>query len=317
MSFTVINTQAYFTTEARLYLQGHGCEIIDCPLESLTEDEFCQKIRGINAVIAGGEWYIEKVFEAADQLKIIARTGAGYDHVDTTAASKHGTWVTNTPRAPSNAVADFTLGLILCLLRNIPAMAQEMKNGQWNQYRGQELGSLTLGIVGTGSIGRKVIERAKGFGPKIIAYDVQPDSAVAKDWGVEYRSLDELMAQSDVVTLHIPFNEHTKGIIDERRLKLMKRGAYLVDTSRPAVVDKEALVKTLEAKDIAGAAIDVHDPHPTAPDDALVRLENVVATPWTAYNTEASVAAMSITAAKDVMAVLHGGTPRFPVNSIN
>ena len=282
----------------------------------MTEDEFCREIRGVDAVIAGGERYTEKVFQAADKLKIVARTGAGYDKVDTVAAAKHSIWVTTTPGATSNAVADFTLGLILCVLRNIPAMVQEMKGGEWNQFRGRELASLTLGVVGAGSIGREVIKRARGFGARILAYDVQPDSAFAEKWQVQYVSLDELMAQSDVVSLHTPLNAQTRGLIDERRLKSMKREAYLVNTSRPEVVDKKALAKALGAKEIAGAAIDVHEPRPTTPDDPLVRLANVIATPWTAYNTEACIAKMCINAAKDAVRVLHGGTPRFPVNKL-
>jgi D-3-phosphoglycerate dehydrogenase len=316
MPFTIINTQAYFTGEARTHLEQNRCEIRYCALEDLTEDEFCREIRGVHAVIAGGEWYTPKVFAAADKLKIVARTGAGFDHVDIAAASEHGIWVTTTPGATSNAVADFTLGLILCILRNIPAMTQEIKAGEWKQFCGRELASLTVGIVGAGAIGREVIKRVRGFDATILAYDVQPDSTFAENWRVQYVSLDELMAQSDVVSLHTPLNEHTRGLIDERRLKLMKREAYLVNTSRPGVVDKAALVRALEAEEIAGAAIDVHHPHPTSPDDPLVRLDNVIATPWTAYNTEASVAKMCSTAARDVVKVLNGNPPSFPVNAL-
>ena len=316
MSFSVINTQEYLTEEARAYLEENDCQIRECVLAELTEDEFCRQIPGIEAVISGGERWTEKVFQDADKLKIIARVGAGYDKIDLSAASKHGVWVTNTPGATSHAVADFTLGLILCLLRNIPVMAQDMKKGNWKQFRGKELGSLTLGIVGTGSIGQEVIKRARGFGARVLAMDIAPDHQFAEKWQVQYLPLDELMAQSDIVSIHVFLNEKTRGLIDEPRLKLMKEQSYLINTSRAAVVEKEALLKVLKAKEITGAAIDVHDPAPCSPDDPLVHLDNVIATPWTAYNTKEAVMRMCRAATHDVVSVLRGEVPKFPVNKL-
>lgn len=316
MSFSVINTEEYLTKEARAYLKENDCRIRECVLEELTEDEFCRQIPGVEAVISGGERWTEKVFQAADRIKIVARVGAGYDSIDLSAASKHGVWVTNTPGATSHAVADFTLGLILCLLRNIHDMAQDMKKGNWNQFQGIELGSLTLGIVGTGSIGRQVIKRAKGFGARVLATDIAPDHKFAEKWQVQYVPLDELMADSDIVSIHVLLNEKTRGLIDGPRLKLMKKQSYLINTSRAAIVEKEALLKVLKAKEISGAAIDVHDPAPCSPDDPLVHLDNVIATPWTAYNTKEAVMRMFRTAAHDVLAVLQGEVPKFPVNKL-
>ena len=316
MAFTVVNTSAYLTDEARAHLAENACRVEDRRLARLTDEDYRAAMRGVAGVIAGGpELWPEKAFELAGALKIIARTGVGVDNVDLAAATEHGVWVTNTPTATSTAVADFTLGLILSLLRNIPAMARDMKRGEWNQFCGRELGSLTLGVIGTGSIGREVVIRATGFGARILAYDILPDDEFAEKWQLEYVGLDELMAQSDVISLHVPLTGETRGLIDERRLGLMKMSSYLVNTSRPAVVDKEALVAALKARSIAGAAIDVHDPAPCRPDDPLVALDNVIATPWTAYKTQECISRMCITAARDVVAVLHGDRPRFPVNN--
>ena len=236
------------------------------------------------------------------------------DRVDLAAAARHGVWVTNTPGATNQAVADFTLGLILCLLRDIPTVAQDLKAGRWNQFRGRELWSLTLGAVGTGQIGREVIKRAAAFGASILAHDILVDQEFGQAYNVQWVSLDELMARSDIVTLHVPLGEQTRGIIDGRRLGLMKKTSYLVNTSRAAVVDKQALIQALEARILAGAAIDVHDPAPCPPDDPLVRLDNVLATPWTAYKTDEAIARMCSMAVEDVVAVLSGRPPRFPVN---
>lgn len=316
MPFKVINTQHYFTNDARTCLEKNDCEIIDDSLSGITEDDFCRTIHGIDAVIAGSERYTQNVFRAADKLKIIARTGAGYDQIDLQAATKNAVWVTTTPGAGSHAVSDFTLGLILCLLRNIPAMAQEMKNAEWKQFAGRELSSMTLGVIGAGAIGQEVIKKARGFGASVLAFDIYHDHDFAENWQIRYVPLDELMAQSDIVTLHTALNEHTQGLIDERRLNLMKKDAFLVNTSRPDIVVKDALIRVLKEKRIAGAAIDVHDPAPCAPGDALVQLDNVIATPWTAYKTEEAIDRMCDTAVNDILTVFSGGAPRFPVNEL-
>ncbi len=315
MAFELLDTTSYLVDEAKDYLQKHNCRIRRCALAGMTVDESRREMQGVQAVIAGGdEHWTDELLGAAAGLKIVARTGAGVETVDLAAAARRGIWVTNTPGATSNAVADFTLGLIICLLRNIPSAAEDMKKGKWNRFRGRELGSLTLGIVGAGSIGKEVIKRARGFGARILAYDITPDSEFAEEWGVQYVSLDELMSRSDIVSLHCSLNEKTRGLIDGRRLKLMKKEACLVNTSRAQVVEKEALVAVLRVHGIAGAAIDVHDPAPCPPDEPLVALDNVIVTPWTAYNTQESVSAMCMSAVIDAVSVLEGRTPRFPVN---
>ncbi len=313
MPFSVINTQKYLTKEAQVLLEENDCQIRNVAAHRLSEDEFCTQIRGAHAVI-GGDWSTPNIIRAADSLKIIALTGVGFDYVDLDVASERRVWVINTPGATSHAVADLTIGLMLCLLRNIPAMVQDMNNGEWVQFCGRELGSLTVGIVGVGSIGKQVIKRLRGFGTAIIGHDAAPDEQFATQWQVQYVALDELLTQSDIVSLHCPLNEQTRGLIDERRLNLMKKDACLVNTSRSGVVDKDALMDVLRRGEIAAAAIDVHDPRPCAPDDPLVALENVIATPWTAYNTEEAIERMCLTAATDIVTVLNGGVPKYPVN---
>ena len=314
MLFSVIDSTPFFTDEAKAYLQEHGCRIKCCKLAGLSEDEFRRTIQGVQAVIDGGEHWNAEMFDRAEDLKILARRGVGYDSVDVDAAARNGVWVTNTPGATDHAVADFALGVIICLLRNIPSAAQDMKKGQWHRFRGRELRSLTVGIIGTGAIGKEVIKRVRGFGGKVLAYDIAVDRAFAEQWSVQYVPLDELLGRSDVVSLHCSLNERTKGLLNAQNLKLMQKNAYLVNTSRAQVVDKQALVEVLKAGKISGAAIDVHDPAPCPPNDPLVALDNVIATPWTAYNTEESVSYMCMTAATDTVTVLQGGTPRFAVN---
>ena len=319
MPFSVINTQQYLTQEAKDYLAANGCAVRYRHLERMPHQEMLRELAGVEGVIAGSEVYDEGAFQAAEGLKIVARTGTGYNWIDVEAATRHGVWVTITAGATSQAVADFTLGLILSLLRNIHRMAQDMKSGHWNQFRGRELGSLTLGVVGAGSIGQEVVRRARGFAPSdrrppVLAYDVRADPEFARQWEVQYVPLDQLMAESDVISINVALTRETEGLIDRRRLGLMKQDAYLVNTSRATVVDKEALIDALRAGRIAGAAIDVHDPAPCSPDDPLVCLDNVLATPWSAYNTDQAIERMSIMAARDLVAALKGERPQHPVN---
>lgn len=314
MSFSVIDSTPFLTEEAKQYLREHHCKLKRCALQGLGEDEFRREIQGVEAVIDGGELWTAEMFAKAGELKIMARRGVGVDSVDVAAATKHGVWVTNTPGATDHAVADFTMGLIICLLRNIPSAAQDMKNGKWNRFCGKELRSMNLGVVGVGAIGKEVVKRARGFGANVLGFDITPDNDFAQEWNVQYVLLEELLAQSDIVSLHCSLNEGTMGLLNAQNLILMKENAFLVNTSRAQVVDRPALIAMLQEKKIAGAAIDVHDPAPCPPDDPLVALENVIATPWTAFNTEESVSHMCITAATEVVAVLQGRTPQHPVN---
>lgn len=314
MRFDVINTQKQLTDEALNILKAADCRVRFVELVKLSSDEMCREIAGADGVVAGSEPYTARVFAAADRLKVIARTGVGVDQIDLTSATQQGVFVTNTPAATNGAVAEFTIGVILCLLRGIPAMADAMKAGRWHPVRGRELGNMTLGVVGAGGIGKRVISLARSFGTKVLAYDIHRDEQVAAKWNFEYVSLEELMQRSDIVTIHCGLDDSTRGLIGQRQLDLMKKDAYLVNTARPHIVDSDALARKLANREITGAAIDVHDPAPCHPNDVLVSLDNVLPTSWSAYNTCEAIADMSRRAAEDLVAVLSGREPRHLVN---
>lgn len=316
MEYNVINTQDYLIEEAHDILRENGCKVRYQYLEDLSADEIIAQLQGMDAVIAGSEDYSPRVLESADRLKVIARTGAGVDHVNLPAATKCGIQVTNTPGATSDAVADLTIGMAICLLRKIPQMVCSMKKDRWQPCTGRELGSMTLGVIGAGSIGKAVIKRAKSFGSKVLAHDIVPDEDFAAQYGVEYVSLDELLRQADIVTLHVGLSDDTSKVIDGAKLGLMKKSAYLINTSRPGLIDKDALYEQLKAGKLAGAALDVHDPKPCAPGDPLVRMENVMTTPWMGYNTHDAIRKMCMAATRDLVAVLKGDDPIFPVNEV-
>ena len=302
------------TEEAqRIFTENH-CQVRFVRLERLTESEFCQTIVGVEGILAGGEYYTPRVFEAAGQLKIVARSGVGVDHVDLKAAAEHGVWVTNTPGATNTSVAEFTIGLMLSLLRHIATIAAQMKTGNFVRTGGRELAGPTLGVIGTGGIGKEVSRLARAFGTEVLGYDIHPDLDFAQAHQVEYVSLKQLLQQSDIVTIHCGLDENTRGMIGEAELQLMQPTAYLVNTARPQIVDKGALVHCLKTGNLAGAAIDVWETIPCPADDPLLLLDNVLATSWSAYYTDKAVSNMHRRAAQEIVRVLQGHPPQHPVN---
>ncbi len=235
----------------------------------LTEDQAIELL-GANTIglIAGLEPLTGRVLNSAKSLKVIARVGTGLDSVDLVAAKKLGITVLNTPDAPTQAVAELTLGHILGLLRNIPQADRQIRNGVWKGLMGSLLQTQTVGIIGFGRIGKRVAALLSAFGAKIIISDEQTSSTAYLNVG-----LDELCAKSDVITLHLPYNDSTHHIINEKQLNMMKNGSYVVNISRGGLVDEDALLAALKSGQIAGAALDCfeHEPY----EGELRNFENV------------------------------------------
>lgn len=235
----------------------------------LTEDQAIDLL-GTNTIglIAGLEPLTEKVLTSAKSLKVIARVGTGLDSVDLVAAKKLGITVLNTPDAPTQAVAELTLGHILGLLRNISVADRQIRNGVWKGLMGSLLQTKTVGIVGFGRIGKRVAGLLSAFGAKVIISDELATSTEYLNVG-----LNELCAKSDVITLHLPYNDLTHHLINEKQLNLMKKGSYFVNISRGGLVDEDALLAALKSGQIAGAALDCfeHEPY----DGELRNFDNV------------------------------------------
>ena len=235
----------------------------------LTEDQAIDLL-GTNTIglIAGLEPLTEKVLTSAKSLKVIARVGTGLDSVDLVAAKKLGITVLNTPDAPTQAVAELTLGHILGLLRNISVADRQIRNGVWKGLMGSLLQTKTVGIIGFGRIGKRVAALLSAFGAKVIISDELATSTEYLNVG-----LNELCAKSDVITLHLPYNYSTHHIINEKQLNLMKKGSYFVNISRGGLVDEDALLVALKSGRIAGAALDCfeHEPY----DGELRNFDNV------------------------------------------
>jgi len=241
-----------------------------------------------DTIICGPEPITGKVLEASKTLRMVMMHGVGVDHIDVAAATHLGIPVANAPGANTAAVADLTIAAMLALLRHICEANQMTKAGGWDRHLGHELGEMTIGVIGTGRIGAQVIRRLGGFGSPILAHDVIQNSQLVKEYGITYVTLEKLLAESDVVTLHIPLMEETRKMIGRRELERMRKTACLINTARGGLVDEKALCEHLKANQTAGAALDVFSVEPPR-GNPLLDLENVLATPHVAsYTAEAT-----------------------------
>ena len=240
-------------------LKNAGVEVKLNPFAArLTEDQVIELL-GTDTIglIAGLEPLTKNVLQAAKSLKVIARVGTGLDSVDLAAAKQLGIIVLNTPDAPTKAVAEFTLAHILGLLRNVSQADRQIRSGVWKGLMGSLLETKTVGIVGFGRIGKRVATLLSAFGASVIISDAQVSKSVYPN--VE---LDELCIKSDILSLHLPYNEATHHIINEKNLNLMKKGSYIVNISRGGLVDETALLAALKSGHLAGAALDCFEQEP-------------------------------------------------------
>ncbi len=259
----------------------------------------------------------------AKNLRIVAQLAVGYDNIDVECATRLGIYVTNTPGVLTEATAELTWALILSVARRIVEADHYVRWGEWYRTKtgwhplmmlGVELKGKTLGIIGLGRIGRRVAEIGKAFGMRIIYYDRHRDENVEKTLGVEYRSLDEVLSESDIVTIHVPLTKETYHMINEERLKKMKRTAILINTARGAVIDTNALVKALREGWIAGAGLDVFEEEPLPPNHPLTAFKNVVLLPHIGSATTEARHAMAELVAENLIAFYHGREPPTLVN---
>lgn len=276
---------------------------------------FHAELRDADALIVGLPPVTRQAMENSPHLIIVARHGVGYDNIDVDAATDLGILVTNTPGVNSDAVAEFTFGLILALVRQIPHGWMEMKKGGWRQpqYWGMDLRGKTLGIIGLGRIGSRVSKLGVAFGMKILACDPYITDWNFRDAGAEPVSRDQAISQADFLTLHIPLTEETRKMIGSRELAMMKPTAILINTARGGVVDDKALIKALDSGAIAGAAIDVFTEEPPK-DRGLVEHPKVLPTPHLAGLTTEAMYRMYMGASEQVAYALREEKPPNAVN---
>ena len=286
----------------------------------LDPDEIVRRIADetIDVLVVETDFVFEEVFEGAKTLRLVGICRNATTHVDVEAATEHGVLVVNTPGRNAQAVAEHALGLMLALARKIHSGHAYVVSRGWDSpvepyisMRGVELAGRTLGVLGLGAIGRRLARIGVALGMRVMAYD--PYVAKPPE-DVKMAGLDEVMRDSDFVSIHVPPGAETERMIDARLIALMRRGAFLVNTTGPSVVDMDALIEALRANRIAGAGLDVFATHPVTPDNPLLDLDNVVLTPHVGGATGETIERHSAMMADDVLLFADGHRPRNLVN---
>ncbi|MBN1976833.1 MAG: phosphoglycerate dehydrogenase [Anaerolineae bacterium] len=304
-------------------LAQDGLDILKASLDvdvntGLSEDELVGIIGEYDALVVRSATKVTaRVIEAGNRLQVVGRAGVGVDNIDVDAATKRGILVVNAPDGNSIAAAEHAIALMFALARNVPQASASLSEGKWErkQFMGVEVTGKTLGVIGMGRIGRHVARRARGLEMCVIAYDPYVTGDLAEQLGVEMCELDELLAQADFITVHVPKAPSTVGMIGEREFSLVKPSARLINCARGGIVDEGALIKALEAGQLAGAALDVFSAEPPPPDSPLLGHPKVVATPHLGASTQEAQVAVAYDVARQVVDILAGRPATFPVNA--
>ena len=259
-------------------LEGIGADYLINPIgRRLTEDELCDMIMDAEVVIAGTEPITDRVMGSAPNLRLISRVGVGLDSVDLSAADRRGIQVSYTPEAPAPAVADLAVGLILTLLRDVHIANARMHQGQWERHVGRRVPHVTIGVIGTGRIGTRVLRRLAAFGsPRVLVNDLNPRPKLVEELKLEWVDKETIYREADVISVHVPMTPHTRGMIGIDQLRMMKTDALLVNTARGGIVDEAALARALSEGHLGGVALDVFVEEPYS--GALMEFERCLLT---------------------------------------
>ena len=305
-----------FAEENRLpreILRENGLEVDVNPFgKKITSAQLAEIIGNYDYLIAGTENISAEVLTRASNLRLISRVGIGLDGVDLVTARDMGIDVSYTPEAPAPAVAELTIGLMLSLLRKTHLASQQIKSGNWQRYFGRRIPEVTIGVIGVGRIGGRVLRRLSSFGtPTILVNDLSPDAKVAPELKLEWVEKDEIYSRADVITLHVPLTDRTHHMITARELALMKKDAILLNTARGGLIDEVDLVSALKAGALDGVALDVFENEPY--EGPLTEFERCILTAHMGSMSKDCRAAMEITAARHVIQHLQGKPLDFPV----
>lgn len=269
----------------------------------LTSDELCELLPGIDGVIAGLDHYNRTALASGENLKVISRYGVGLNNVDLLAAEELGITVTNTPGANSASVAELAAGLILSVARTIPTSNSDVKAGQWPRATGLQLSGKTLGILGLGAIGCRLAQIARGMGMHVIGSDPAWTAEKAESQGIELVEWDGLLRRSNVLSLHLPLLESTRGIVGANELAALPAGAIVINTARGGLIDEPSLLDAIETGHIWGAGLDAYESEPPI-GNKLVQHPRVVTTPHSGAHTDGAIDRMTTMAIDNLVKVL-------------
>ena len=289
----------------------------------ISPEELIERVQteNIPIVVIEADFVFDEIFEAADKLRFLGVCRSNVNNVDVEAAIRCGVMVANTPGRNAVSVAELTVGLIISLARRIPGTDSLIKSGNWTDpvapyisMRGIELAGKVAGVIGLGAVGLEVVKRLRAFDMEINVYDPYADTEKVNRAGVKRVELDKLLTESDFITIHCTVTPETTGLIDARKLGLMKPTGFLVNTARWEIVEADALINTLKQKRIAGAAFDVYETHPVPQQSPLLSLDNVILTPHLGGATDGVIARHSRMIIEDIERFLNGKKPVHLVN---
>jgi len=302
-------------SKAHELFRSAGCDVtVSEPFGPLDVPALTKALHGFDAVLASSDAYNAAFFASPDiaDLKVVSRWGVGLDCVDLAAATRAGVVICNTPGLLDEAVADYAWALLFAVARRVDAGQDLLRSGEWSVAWGHDIHGKTLGIIGCGRIGRAVARRAVGFGMRVLGYD--PHVATSENGGIEFVELDRLLAECDFVTLHSALTPDNRGLIGAAQLARMKPTAYLINTARGALVDEGALIAALEARAIAGAAIDAFAAEPLPASSPLRRCPRLLITPHQAFNSVETGEKVSLVAAEAIVDLMQGRRPKQVAN---
>ncbi|MDC7291503.1 phosphoglycerate dehydrogenase [Blautia schinkii] len=268
----------------------------------------------VAAVIGMDDYRDERKYQALPNLKAVAKFGVGVDNIDGALAQKYGVKALNAPGQNSNAVAELTVSFILDLLRAVVPLHKAMEKGEWPRHIGEEIKGKTVGLLGFGAIAKMVAKKLQCFDVTVSAYDLYPDVEAAEELGVKLTTQEEIITQSDIISIHIPATPETHHLFDKDTISKMKDGAYLVNPARGALVDLDALADALLSGKLSGAALDAFEMEPLPKDAKILQCGNVVLTPHTGAETKEAYYNVSMTVAKDIIRAVNDEEP---VNCVN
>lgn len=281
-----------------------------------TEEEVIQNVAGCDAVIAGAEPYTARVLDAAPMLRVIARTGVGFDAIDVPACDQRGVVVCTTPGVNHDSVAELAIAFIMGIGRGFPDLDMRVRRGEWKRVFLPRVMGKTLGVVGLGRIGRALVSRAVGLGMTVIATEPCPDSEFCGKWNVELVPFDDLLQRSEYVSLHSPLTAETKHMMNAGTFARMKPGSVLINTSRGGLVDERALVAALESGHLRGAGLDVFEVEPLPLDSPLIKMSNVMLSGHVAGTDEEARRASQKMAAELIVALRDGQWPAHAIQNL-
>jgi len=292
-----------------------GAELIG--VQCKTEEEIIEKCKDAVGLINQYAPVGRKVMESLPDLKVIARYGVGVNTIDIPAATELGICVANVPDYCMDEVSDHAMALLMACARKVVLMNNEVKKGNWdfkvsvpiNRLRGQN-----LGLVSFGKIAQTLAKKAQAFGLNLLVFDPYVSESVIKQYNAKSVGLEELLKESDYISVHAPLTAETEHLISEKELQMMKKSAFIINTGRGPVIDEKALIKALQEGQIAGAGLDVLEVEPAAPDNPLLKMDNVVINPHAAWYSEQAEAELRTKTARGVAEVLQGYFPKYLVN---